>query len=72
MLPELAAVAGPELLKEPELLLVFGPVLTLAGYPPFHTRAAEVLHVGPLSSCRRQDVEAALASYCRVLQRHGA
>jgi len=73
MLPELAAAAAQQdLLLEPQLLLVFGPVLTLAGYPPFHTRVAEIQHMGPLASVRRSHIEAAVASYCQVLQRHGA
>jgi hypothetical protein len=51
---------------------VFGPAASLAGFPPFHARAAEVAHLGPLAACSRRHVEAAVARYCRVLQRHGA
>jgi hypothetical protein len=73
MLQELAAAAGAEdVLQEPQLLLVFGPVLTLAGYPPYHARVAEIQHLGQLVSVRRNDVDAAFAGYCQVLQRHGA
>lgn len=73
MLQEMAAATGQdELLQEPQLLLVFGPVLTLAGYPPFHARVAEMQHLGRLAGVQRQLVEDAFASYCQVLQRHGA
>jgi hypothetical protein len=73
MLPELAAVTGSsDIATEPQLLLVFGPVLTLAGYPPYHTRAAEVQHMGPLAKACQQGVANAVAAYCKVLQRHGA
>jgi hypothetical protein len=73
MLPELAAVTGnSDITAEPQLLLVYGPVLTLAGYPPFHTRAAEVQHMGPLTRASQQGIADAVAAYCKVLQRHGA
>ncbi|KAF6260012.1 hypothetical protein COO60DRAFT_939387 [Scenedesmus sp. NREL 46B-D3] len=73
MLPELAAVTcSSDIAAEPQLLLVFGPVLTLAGYPPYHTRAAEVQYMGPLSKASQQAVTDAVAAYCSVLQRHGA
>jgi hypothetical protein len=73
MLPELAAVTGSsDIAAEPQLLLVFGPVLTLAGYPPYHTRAAEVQHMGPLAKASQTGVANAVAAYCKVLQRHGA
>lgn len=73
MLQDIAAATGQEdILQEPQLLLVFGSVLTLAGYPPFHTRVAEVQHLGRLAGVQRGDVDAAFAGFCRVLQRHGA
>eukprot|EP00879_Flechtneria_rotunda_P024539 GHRR01026018.1.p1 GENE.GHRR01026018.1~~GHRR01026018.1.p1 ORF type:complete len:430 (+),score=146.75 GHRR01026018.1:878-2167(+) len=72
LLPELASIAGLDILEEPQLLLVFGPVLTLAGFPPFHTRACEVQHLGPLAQANRQAVADAIIGYCKVLQRHGA
>jgi hypothetical protein len=73
MLPELAAVTGSsDITEEPQLLLVYGPVLTLAGYPPFHMRSAEVQHMGPLTQANQRGVADAIAAYCKVLQRHGA
>jgi hypothetical protein len=72
LLPRLAAAAGPGVLEEPQLLLVVGPVLSLAGYPPFHSRGAEIFHLGEAAAVTEQVVAAALARYCRVLQRHGA
>lgn len=72
MLPELAKLTDPDILQEPQLLLVFGPVLTLAGYPPFHTRACEIQHMGSLDGACRPLLADAIASYCKVLQRHGA
>lgn len=68
---DLAASAGPEILREPELLLVFGPVLTLAGYPPFHARSCQIYHVGPARGATAHGVREALARYGRTLQRHG-
>lgn len=72
ILPELAELVDQDILLEPQLLLVYGPVLSLAGYPPFHTRAAEVQYMGSLVNASRQLVANAIAGYCRVLQRHGA
>jgi hypothetical protein len=71
-LPELLELADPDILHEPELLLVFGPAATLAGYPPFHSRGCEIHHLGSLAAAHRQGVFDALAKYCNVLQRHGA
>jgi hypothetical protein len=69
---QLAAAAGPEVLREPQLLLVYGPALTLAGYPPFHARACQIYHLGPAAAAAPGGVRGALARYARALQRHGS
>ncbi|GBF88906.1 hypothetical protein Rsub_01405 [Raphidocelis subcapitata] len=69
---QLAAAAGPEVLREPQLLLVYGPALTLAGYPAFHTRCAQIYHLGRASEARADGVRGALERHARALQRHGA
>jgi hypothetical protein len=69
---ELAAAAGAAVLREPQLLLVYGPALTLAGYPPFHARACQIYHMGPTRAAAAEGLAGALARYARALQRHGA
>ena len=69
---EMAAAVGPGVLVEPELLVVVGPVLCLAGYPPFHARSCEIFHLESAAEVDRGTLARVLGQYCRVLQRHGS
>ncbi|PNH03563.1 hypothetical protein TSOC_010390 [Tetrabaena socialis] len=68
---QMAALAGPAVLVQPELVLVVGPVLSLAGYPPFQVAASEILHLGRGRCLERAGVELAVAKYMRTEQRFG-
>jgi predicted amidohydrolase len=67
----MAAAAGGAVLLEPQLLLVLGPELSLAGFPFFQTGGAQVYHLGPSRGAGRAALAAALARYSAALQRHG-
>jgi hypothetical protein len=43
----LAEVLGADSADGPLLLLVIGPILCSAGFPPWHTRFCEIRHLGP-------------------------
>lgn len=69
---ELSDLLGPAAVHHaPQLLLVYGQVLSLAGYPPFHTRSAEIQWAGSCRQASSQGLAAALAMYSASLQRHG-
>lgn len=67
----LAAAAGPVAGLEADLVVVFGPALTLAGFPPWAVRTAEFFGVGALGSVTRGKLDAVLQRYMRVNQRFG-
>jgi hypothetical protein len=68
----MADASGPDVLRDPQLILVFGPVLTLAGYPPFHTKTAEIYHMGLLAEATEQKLQQCISRYCKTSQRFGA
>lgn len=72
LVSSMAEVSGPDVLRDPQLILVFGPVLTLAGYPPFHTKTAEIYHMGPLAEATEQKLQQCISRYCKTSQRFGA
>ncbi|GLC33120.1 hypothetical protein PLESTB_000368300 [Pleodorina starrii] len=72
LLDQMAQLAGPAVLVQPELVLVVGPLLTLAGFPPLQVAASEILHLGPASGLSRARVDAALAKFLRTEQRFGS
>ncbi|MEW5300220.1 MAG: hypothetical protein WDW36_003165 [Sanguina aurantia] len=67
----LAATAGQSILDEPEVILVIGGEFTLDGYPPFHTRTAELQHLGPLAGLAESGFVAALRRHQHAKQRFG-
>ncbi|GLI64883.1 hypothetical protein VaNZ11_008270 [Volvox africanus] len=69
---QMAELAGPAVLVQPELVLVVGPVLTLAGFPPLQVAASEILYLGPSRGLNRARVDAALAKFLRTEQRFGS
>lgn len=69
---ELARVLSPVHLKEVDLVLVIGPVLTLAGYPFWQIRNSEIHHVGELSGDTVACAERTLRKYFSSMKRFGA
>lgn len=65
------AAAGPEAGLEPDLVLVTGGALTLAGYPPWAVRVSEIYGIGPLAGVTSSKLAAVLARYARTRQRFG-
>ena len=54
-----------------DILQVFGPVLTLAGFPPWLVRQSEIHGMGSLSSICESDIQKGLQRYCQTSQRFG-
>jgi hypothetical protein len=50
---------------------VFGRACTLAGFPPWPLRFAEIYHMGCLAEATPQGLLDALQRYCRTPQRFG-
>lgn len=67
----LSEVAGPLVAYEPDLVLVFGPALTMSGFPPWLMRTAELFEVGPLSLVTGSKLDALLRRFLRTRQRFG-
>ena len=68
----LATASGPAALAEPGVALVYGSAFTLAGYPPWALRAAEIYSMGRLRDADGRGVRGALARYGKTVQRFGA
>jgi len=68
----LATASGPAALAEPGVALVYGSAFTLAGYPPWALRAAEIYSMGRLRDADGRGVRGALARYGATVQRFGA
>jgi hypothetical protein len=69
---QIRRVAGRAAALQPELVLVFGRTLTLAGYPPWSLRFSEVYYLGSLARMTRTRLHATLGHYYRTTQRFGA
>ena len=41
----------------------------LAGYPPFHTKTAEIYHMGSLAGATRAGLQRCIGRYCKTSQR---
>ena len=67
----LAAVAGPLAGIEPDIVVVFGSAFTLAGFPPWAVRTAEVFEVGALGAVTSGKMDAVLRRYLGTRQRFG-
>ncbi|GAQ91560.1 hypothetical protein KFL_008070030 [Klebsormidium nitens] len=65
----LAATGG--VTREPELVLVFGKVLTLAGFPPWLLRNSEIVHVPSLRGITATCFTRAIEDFARRTQRFG-
>ena len=67
----LAAVSGPLAGVEPDIVVVFGPAFTLAGFPPWAVRTAELFEVGALAAVTSGKMDAVLRRYLGTRQRFG-
>ncbi len=67
----LAAVSGPLAGIEPDIVVVFGPAFTLAGFPPWAVRTAELFEVGALAAVTSGKLDAVLRRYLGTRQRFG-
>jgi len=68
----LVTASGPAALAEPGVALVYGSAFTLAGYPPWALRSAEIYSMGRLRDAEGRGVRGALARYGATVQRFGA
>ncbi|KAK9915644.1 hypothetical protein WJX75_002087 [Coccomyxa subellipsoidea] len=68
---QMASLAGPAAVREPDLVLVFGRTFSLAGYPPWSIRFSEIYHMGELTDFTRRKLTDALQRYCKTPQRFG-
>ena len=67
----LGEVAGPLAEVEPDMVMVFGGDMTLAGYPPWAARAAELFAAGPLARASATRLDDALRRFRSTRQRWG-
>lgn len=71
LLHQMTAAGGPAVAARPDLVMVAGPYLTLAGYPPYHVASAELYHLGPLKQVTMARIAAVIARFQRTSQRFG-
>jgi undecaprenyl pyrophosphate synthase len=64
-------VAGPLAEIEPDLVLIFGGAFSLAGFPPWVVRSAELFEAGPLEAVTGSRLDAILRRYKGTRQRFG-
>jgi undecaprenyl pyrophosphate synthase len=58
--------------SEADIILVIGPVFTLAGFPPWQARSSEVYHIDCQASDALISVQRVVEAYFATLQRFGA
>lgn len=64
-------VGGHVAVLEVDLVMVFGDVLTLAGFPPWSLRVAEIHKLGRLQGMTEGRLWGSIRKFCRTEQRHG-
>ena len=67
----LVAASGVLAGVEPDLVVVFGSALTIAGFPPWAVRTAELFEVGPLGAVTAGKMDAVLRKFLGIRQRYG-
>lgn len=67
----LVAAVCPSVALEPDFLVVFGPVNTLAGFPAWASRAGEIYYGGPLSQASGSKLSSMLRRHAKTKQRNG-
>ena len=59
------------IMGEPDLLVLFGPHISLQGYPPWQVRLTEIFHVPDNNGVGYQTFLRALHSYAKASMRFG-
>lgn len=64
-------VAGPVATMDPDIIMIFGGISSLGGYPSWSTRSSEIYDMGPLGVVTRGKLDAAMKRYSVTKQRFG-
>ena len=67
----IANTAGPVATMDPDIIMIFGGIHSLAGYPSWSARSSEIYDMGQLGVITRGKLEAALKRYKVTKQRFG-
>lgn len=59
------------IMSEPELLILFGPQVSLSGYPPWHIRLTEIFHLEDNQGVEYQVFIRGLRNYSNAQMRRG-
>ena len=59
------------IMPEPELLILFGPHVSLSGYPPWHIRLTEIFHLPDNQGVEYQVFIRGLRNFAGAQMRHG-
>jgi len=68
---KLSQVAGPAVCLEPDILLVFGEALTLAGFPSWTVRSSEIYSLGNVEGVTWSKLDAVMKRHGTTRQRFG-
>lgn len=63
--------AGPLAALEPDIVIVFGKALTLAGFPPWSVRVSELYRLGELGGVTWGTLDAVFTKHSKARQRFG-
>lgn len=64
-------VAGQVATMDPDIIMIFGGISSLGGYPSWSTRSSEIYDMGPLGVVTRGKLDAAMKRYRVTKQRFG-
>jgi len=64
-------VAGEVATMDPDIIMIFGGISSLGGYPSWSTRSSEIYDMGPLGVVTRGKLDAAMKRYRVTKQRFG-
>ena len=64
-------VAGQVATMDPDIIMIFGGISSLGGYPSWSTRSSEIYDMGPLGVVTRGKLDAAMKRYKVTKQRFG-
>ena len=67
----ISSTAGPVATMDPDIIMIFGGIPSLAGYPSWSARSSEIYDMGQLGVITRGKLEAALKRYKVTKQRFG-
>jgi len=68
---ELSQVAGPAVCLEPDILVIFGEALTLAGFPSWTVRSSEIYNLGDVEGVTWSKLDAVMKRHGTTRQRFG-